>query len=65
MEESDSNYREVTEQCVYGLTQAAAESLRDLTERGLKQRKQDEDYILRIDEHLGGTFDLIVLKRIN
>jgi len=61
----ESNYREVTEQCVTGLpTRAAAESLRDLTQRGLKQRNQDDDYIIRINER-DGVFDMIVMTRVN
>lgn len=64
-EEDESNYRE-TNQSVRGLlTYAQADSLRELTERGLKQRKQDEDYCLRIDERPDGLFDLLVLKRVN
>lgn len=63
--EEDSNYRK-TDQSVHGLTsRSAAESIKALTERGLKKQKVEEDYILRVDEQPGGTFDLIVLKRIN
>lgn len=59
-----SNYAE-TEQSVRNLpTLAAAQSIRDLTERGLT-RGEHEDYILRISERPDGLFDLIVLKRVN
>ena len=61
----ESNYRE-TDQSVRGLqTRAQAESLRELTERGLRERRQDEDYCLRISERPDGLFDLLVLKRVN
>lgn len=64
-EEDQSNYRE-TDESVRGLpTYEQAVSIRELTERGLTERKQGEDYYLRIDERADGLFDLIVLKRIN
>lgn len=59
-----SNYAE-TDQSVRGLpTFAAAQSLCELTERGLK-RSEGEDYILRVCERPDGLFDLVVLKRVN
>lgn len=65
MEEDDSNYRE-TDQSVHGLrSYAQADSIKELTERGLRQRRQDADYLLRIVEQPDGLFDLIVLKRVN
>ena len=64
-DEDNSNYRE-TDQSVRGLrTFQQAESIRELTERGLKKRRQDEDYCLRITQRTDGLFDLLVLKRVN
>jgi len=61
--DEQSNYAE-TDQSVRDLPSlAAAQSLLDLMERGLK-RGQGADYILRICER-DGIFDLIVLKRVN
>lgn len=65
MSENDSNFRE-TEQSVYGLgTRAQAESIRELTERSLKLERKDADHSLRVEERTDGTFDVIVLKRVN
>jgi hypothetical protein len=64
-EEDLSNYCEAS-QTVRGLhTRPQAEALRELTLRGLKKLRQEEDHILRVEERQDGTFDLIVLKRIN
>lgn len=65
MTEDQSNYRE-TDQSVYGLkTIEQAESIRELTQRGIDERKQTEDYCVRVDTRPDGLFDVIVLKRVN
>lgn len=66
MSENDSsNYRE-TNQSVRGLaTVDQAESLRELTERGLRRARVADDYILRVDPRPDGLFDLLVLRRVN
>jgi hypothetical protein len=63
--EDDGNYRE-TDKSVRGLrTFAQADSIRELTERALRQNRQDEDHLLRIDERADGLFDLLVFIRVN
>ncbi len=64
-EEDQSNYRE-TDQSVRGLrTYQQADSIRELTQRGLDARKQGDNFSMRIDERPDGLFDLLVFQRVN
>lgn len=60
------DFRLVEDKTVRGLrTRAQADSLRDLTERGLRQKGREEDFRLNVEERTDGLFDLVVLKRVN
>lgn len=63
MSEADSNYRE-TDDSIRGVeNRASADALRDLVECNLKLRQQD--HIVRVEERQDGTFDVVVLVRVN
>ena len=60
------DFRLVEDKTVRGLrTRAQADSLRELTERGLLRKGRGEDFRLSVEERADGLFDLVVLKRVN